>query len=48
MVVPGEVDGDVVLEEDWLEQLTQAEFRAVPPARRVDRMVEVRNLPLRI
>ena len=32
MVVPREVDGDVVLEEDWLEQLTQAEFRAVPRA----------------
>src|SRR5512132_2903876 len=28
MVVPGEGHGDVVLEEDWFEQFTQAEPRA--------------------
>ena len=46
MVVAGEHDADVVLEEQRLEHLAQPLIRAVAVARRVERMVEVRDLPV--
>ena len=46
MVVTGDDDIDPVLDEDWLEQHTQVDRRPVAAGIRVQRMMEVANLPI--
>ena len=46
VVVSGEDHADAVLEEHRLQRLPLGQIRAVPSARRVERVVEVGNLPV--
>ena len=46
VVVSGEDHADAVLEEHRLQHLPLGQIRAVPPARRVERVVEIGDLPV--
>ena len=48
VLVAGEDDVEVVLDEQRLDDRAQVDFRAVAAARRIERMMEEGNLPLRV
>ena len=48
VLVAGEDDVEVVLDEQRLDDRPQVDFRSVPAARRIDRVMEVGDLPLRV